>query len=62
MGYNAVSQGGSDFPYRYKKIKLTPTQRQEIRDRRVEGGECPKALALEYGVSASYVRQLAPLG
>ena len=43
-----------------KRGKLTPTQRWDIMQRRW-AGEDPKDLSLEFGVTASYVRALAPL-
>ncbi|MET8694772.1 hypothetical protein ABZV65_19765 [Streptomyces bauhiniae] len=47
-------------PRRYGKWaapKLTTTQRQDIA-RRLADGERPADLALEYGVTASLIRQL----
>jgi hypothetical protein len=43
-----------------KRGKLTPAQRWEIQQRRWKG-EDPKDLSLEFGVTASYIRNLAPL-
>ncbi|HEY6019699.1 MAG TPA: hypothetical protein VIY48_07305 [Candidatus Paceibacterota bacterium] len=47
-------RGGWDSPHRRK---LTPQQRWDVTQRRNEG-EDPKDLALEFGITASYVRQL----
>lgn len=49
-------QGIGNQPNYYKPSKLTPTQRDEIRQR-LRDGETAKVLALEYGVSADYVRR-----
>lgn len=46
--------GGWDPPY---KQKITPQQRCDAVRRRDEG-EDPKDLALEYGITARYIRQL----
>lgn len=40
-----------------RRSKLTSQQRWEVTQRRDEG-EDPKDLALEFGITASYVRQL----
>ncbi len=40
--------------------KVTPQQMDEIKQRRWDG-EDPKALALEFGISANYIRTMAPL-
>lgn len=44
-------------PRRHEPPKLTPQQRDEI-TQRLAGGEMPKTLALEYGVSAGRIREL----
>lgn len=41
------------------RIVLTPAMRVRIRERILEEGEKPMDLALEYGVTASYIRHLA---
>jgi DNA invertase Pin-like site-specific DNA recombinase len=51
---------GQDFGpagFASKRAKLTPEQRSEIK-RRKDEGESPKALALEFKVTASHVRNL----
>lgn len=40
-----------------RRSKLTPQQRWDVAQRRDEG-EDPKDLALEFGITAAYVRQL----
>lgn len=40
-----------------RRRKITPRQRDDIKQRRDEG-EDPKDLALEFSITASYVRQL----
>jgi hypothetical protein len=42
-------------PSRGHRAKLTPQDRQDIQDR-LEAGESPQALALEYKVTAAYIR------
>lgn len=39
--------------------KITPDQRAEVIRRRYEG-EDPRNLALEFGITAGYIRNLAP--
>lgn len=39
--------------------KITPEQKQEVIRRRYEG-EDPRDLALEFGISAAYIRNLTP--
>ncbi len=39
--------------------KITPEQKAEVIRRRYEG-EDPRDLALEFGISANYIRNLAP--
>jgi hypothetical protein len=42
----------------FRKQKITSVQKEEIKRRRY-GGEDPMDLALEFGISAGYVRGLA---
>lgn len=44
-------------PRSHSRSKLTPAQRDEIR-RRKDDGESVMALALEFGMSAKYLRTL----
>jgi DNA-binding NarL/FixJ family response regulator len=46
-------------PTGWAKPRLTPQQRQDIRQR-VTDGEDLQALALEYGVTTSTIRHYAP--
>jgi len=45
------------FQHKRRNSKLTSSQRQDVISR-FRDGEDPKDLALEYGITASYVRQL----
>lgn len=46
-------------PSGWVKPRLTPQQREDIRQR-VADGEALQALALEYGVTAATIRHYAP--
>jgi DNA-binding CsgD family transcriptional regulator len=48
--------GLPDVPPHYKPSKLTPAQRDEIRQR-VADGESTKELAAEFGVSVRTIQQ-----
>lgn len=51
----SANTDGLYAPRRSRPSKLTPQQRDEIRQRLADGG-MPKPLALEYGVSAGTIR------
>lgn len=48
---------GSNLPPRRIRAKITPAQRDEIVARKADG-EDPRELALEFGVSAAYIREM----
>lgn len=56
-GINDIFQKRARLKARCQKI--TPEQKREVVRRRYEG-EDPKDLALEFGISAGYIRNLAP--
>ena len=61
--YDGWSEGYLDRPFgdskKRKPRKVTAVQMEEIKQRRLDG-ETAMELALEFGITAGYIRQFAP--